>query len=238
MKTLEGVDLTVKVRPTDKVEKLKAMLQKKKQCEDPIERKLLKVKVLADGLLVSDHRTLESAGLLHAESEVTIIYVRNVVEAATKDEIRAKGFVQVNIPSSLTKIRVGAFERCNKVVTVEVPETVTAIRDWAFGNCESLASITIPESVTAIGGSAFQECSSLASITIPNSVTAIGGSAFRGCSSLASVTLPAPVTAIEPYAFCGCSSLASITIPLSVSTAIGVPLQVASLWRALLSLTL
>jgi len=125
--TLEGVDLTVKVRPTKTIQELKAMLLKKKQCEDPIVRKILKVKVLANGLLVDDHQTLESAGLLHADSEVTIIYFRNVVEAATKEAIPAKGLFQVNIPSSLTKIRDIAFRECKQVLTVEVPESVKVI---------------------------------------------------------------------------------------------------------------
>ena len=47
---------------------------KRKDCEDLIERQILKVKVLSGGFLVDDHQTLESAGLLHAESEVTVIY--------------------------------------------------------------------------------------------------------------------------------------------------------------------
>ena len=136
VKTLEGVDLTVKVRPTNTIKELKAMLQKKKkQFEDPIEHKILKVKVLADGLLVDDDQTLESAGLLHAESEVTIIYCRNVVEAATKEAITAKGLFQVNIPSSLAKIPDGAFIECKQVLTVEVPESVTAIGISAFQGC-------------------------------------------------------------------------------------------------------
>ena len=88
MKTLEGGDLTVEVMPTSTIEELKAMLlamlHEKKRCEDPIERRILKVKVLADGLLVDDDQTVESAGLLNEESEVTVMYHRNEVEAATK----------------------------------------------------------------------------------------------------------------------------------------------------------
>ena len=77
---------------------MKAMLYEKKHGEDPIERKILKAKVLADGLLVDDDETLESAGLLHPEAEVTVIYSRNEGEAATKDAIHAEGLLQVNIP--------------------------------------------------------------------------------------------------------------------------------------------
>ena len=198
------------------IKELKAMLLEEKDCEDPIERQILKVKVLARGLLVDDDETLESAELLHAESEVTVIYCRNEVEAATKEAIHEEGLLQVNIPSSLTEIPAQAFKECKQVVTVAVPESVTVIGRWAFEGCTSLVRLTIPESVTAIANNAFDCCSSLTSITIPESVTVIGGGAFRNCKSLARITLPRSVTAIPNFAFKGCRSLTSITIPQSV----------------------
>ena len=221
VKTLEGGDLTIKVVPTNTIEDLKAMLHEKKHCEDPIERQILKVEVLADGLLVDSEQTLESAG--RAESEVTVIYSRNIVEAATQEAIQAihtKSFLQVNIPSSLTEIPPEAFRDCNQVVRVTMPESVTVIGDAAFAYCEFLASIAIPESVTVIGISAFFGCSSLASMTIPESVTTLGMRAFQCCYSLGSITIPTSVTAIGDYTFASCHSLESITIPESV-TAIG-----------------
>ena len=218
VKTLEGRVLTVEVMPTNSIRELKAMLREKKHCEDPIERQILQVKVLANGgLLLDDDQTLESAGLLHAESEVTAIFCRNEVEAATKEAIHAEGPLQVNIPSSLTEIHAEAFEDHHQVVTVAIPESVTVIGDAAFRNCEYLASISIPQSVTAIGDFAFADCKSLETITIPQSVTAIGRGAFKDCNSLASITIAESVTSIGSCAFAGCDSLASITIPASVT---------------------
>ena len=132
VKTLDGGDLTVEVIPTNTIKDLKAMLQDKKHGEDPIERQISRVKVLADGLLVGDDQTLESAGLLHPEAEVAVIYSRNEVEAATKDAIHAEGLLQVNIPFSLTEISTGAFEQCHQVVKVAIPESVTSIGQSAF----------------------------------------------------------------------------------------------------------
>ena len=121
VKTLEGGVLTLEVMPANTIEQLKAMLREKKHCEDFIEGQILKVKVLVDGLLVDDDgQTLESAGLLQAESEVTVMYHRNEVEAATKEAIHAEGLLQVNIPSSLTEIPTGAFQDCNQVLTVAI----------------------------------------------------------------------------------------------------------------------
>ena len=150
VKTLEGGDLTVEVMPTNTIKELKAILREKKNCEDPIERKILKVKVLADGSLIDDKQTLESAGLLQDESKVTVIYCRNEVEAATKKAIHAEGLLQVNIPCSLTEISAGAFGNFQQVVKAVIPESVTGIGQYAFACCGSLAITTIPASVTKI----------------------------------------------------------------------------------------
>ena len=216
VKTLEGGDLTVEVIPASTIKELKAILREKKHCEDPIEDQILKVKVLADGLLVDDDQTLESAGLLHAESEVTAIYCRNEVEAAKKEAIHPEGLLQVNIPCSLTEISAGAFGNCNQMVKVAIPESVTAIREYAFASCNSLASATIPPSVTKIGNGAFLKCTSLASITLAESVTVIGDCAFEDCVSLASIAIPTSVRTIARSTFVGCTSMTVVIIPNSV----------------------
>ena len=236
LKTLEGGVLTVEVMPTTTIKELKAILYEKKHCEDLIERLILRVKVLADGLLVDDDQTLESAGMLHDESEVTVIYSRNEVEVSTRNAIYAEGYLQVGtcafagceslvsitIPDSLRAIGRSAFQNCASLTSITIPESVTDIGMCAFEGCRSLASISIPESATAIGDGAFYGCISLASITIPESVTAIGDGAFRECRSLESITIPESLTAIGEGAFGDCSSLASIRIPESVKSIGGV----------------
>ena len=87
VKTLEGEMLAVEVVPTNTVKELRAMLLESKHCEDPIERQLLRVEVLTAGLLIDDDQTVESAGLSCAESDVTVVYARREVEAATKESI-------------------------------------------------------------------------------------------------------------------------------------------------------
>ena len=171
--TLEGGVLTIQVIPTNTIQELKTILREKKY-EDPNERKILQAEVLVDGALVrSDSQTLEAAGLLDAEFEVTVVYSRNEVEAATKEEIHGGVFLQVSIPASLVEISARAFEDCHRLVRVVIPESVTAIGEAAFLECSSLVSISLPLSVTAIGRCAFANCSSLGSISLPLSVTAI-----------------------------------------------------------------
>ena len=219
--TLEGGVLTVRVQATTTIGELKFLLRKKKQT-NPIERRILKAEVLVGGAVVDcDYQPLAAVGLLDdGEFEVTVVYSRKEVEAATKETIYSKGFVQVNIPASLVEISARAFACCDQVVRVAIPESVTAIGEAAFKCCTYLVSITIPESVTTVGEGAFAECSSLESITIPDSVTALGAGAFKGCKSLGSITISESVTAIGEGTFARCSSLTSITIPDSV-TALG-----------------
>ena len=82
------------------------MLLESKGYEDPIERQLLRVEVLTAGLLMDDDQTVESVGLLCAESDATVVYARREVEAATKEAIHEEGPLRVIVPSHVTEIAV------------------------------------------------------------------------------------------------------------------------------------
>ena len=109
VQTLEGEALAIEVVPTNTVKELRWMLLESKRCEDMIERLLLKAQILTAGVLLGDDQTVESAGLLRAESEVTVVYTRREVEAATKEGIREGRLHRVIIPSHIMEIRFGAF---------------------------------------------------------------------------------------------------------------------------------
>ena len=53
VKTLQGEMITVTVAPANTAKELRAMLLEGKECEDPIERALLRVEVLTGGLLLN-----------------------------------------------------------------------------------------------------------------------------------------------------------------------------------------
>ena len=216
LNTFQGNVITLDVVTTATVRELKAMLLEKHPCQDPIERKVLKVELLRDSSIIDDAESLDEAGLMGAEPLVTVAYTRNEVEAATKNDIHTQGCFGVKIPCNLKQISPSAFQNSRQLVLVTIPESVTHIRECAFQNCTSLASITLGESVTHVGDGAFQNCTSLASIALGESVTHIGESAFEDCSSLATITLGESVTHIGNFAFDGCTSLVSITIPESL----------------------
>ena len=162
---LNGDAFILDMTSIETVEQLKWILREK-FCDDPIEQNILKVDVLKDSDLLKDGQTLNESGL-HTEPEVTVIYGRNEVEAATQHDVHTEEFCHVNIP-----------------------QTVMRVDDRAFQYCHPLVKVTIPDSVTEIGSSAFEACTSLESITIPNLVTEIGSEAFADCSSLESITTP------------------------------------------------
>ncbi len=95
-----------------------------------------------------------------------------------------KSETSFTIPTGITSIANGAFERCRNLTSIEIPDGVTNIGDSAFAHCENLTSIVIPDGVPSIGSHAFFGCSSLSSVTIPNTVTSIGDYAFKDCGRL------------------------------------------------------
>ena len=215
--TLQGGVITLDIVTTATVRELKSMLLEKHPCQDPIERKVLKVELLRDSSIIDDAETLDAAGLLGAESLVTVAYTRNEVEAATKHKIHTLGCVGVKIPCNLREISDYAFRSCHQLVVVTIPGSLTHIGEHAFEKCTSLERVTMGESVTHIEDYAFSGCTSLASMTLGESVRHIGEGAFAVCTSLASITLGESVTRIGSTAFCGCTSLASIALDESVT---------------------
>ena len=100
---------------------------------------------------------------------------------------------------------------CKKTDTVfAIPSGVTTIADGAFERCWNLTNITIPNGVTDIGNDTFNFCSALKNIIIPEGVTGIGDKVFYGCSDLETVTIPNSVMSIGEYAFSECNKLTKV----------------------------
>ncbi len=95
-----------------------------------------------------------------------------------------KSETSFTIPTDVTSIANGAFERCRNLTSIVIPDGVTNIGDYAFHSCEKLKSISIPDGVPSIGNYAFYGCSRLLSVTIPNTVTSVGDYAFNTCGNL------------------------------------------------------
>lgn len=126
----------------------------------------------------------------------------------------------VQLPSTLTTIRYGAFQNCTALKQITLPKSMTFIEGGAFQNCSALTSISVPQNVTYLGASAFSGCTSLTSATLPEAITRISSGLFENCSSLTTVQASSALTSIGSRAFAETSALSSFTFPQTL-TAVG-----------------
>ena len=141
-----------------------------------------------------------------------------------------------------------AFLSCDSLVTLEIPDSVTEIRLGAFMQCDSLKYISLPfvgsskfenqfigyifgaenkawnndflpmtlSYVNVRGDSvpnmAFENCQNLIEVTLEEGVRSIGERAFSSCKSMQSVIVADSVESIGADAFSNCYSLEKVEI--------------------------
>ena len=137
------------------------------------------------------------------------------------------GMTSVVVPSTVSVIGDGAFERQSELTGITLPEGLDTIESYAFYHCAALGSLTIPSTVRLIGESAFRDAfkpngsavmtiadatlnidsyafaySNIGAIDLGSQTHTIGERAFITCLKLDSVIVPPSVTYIGPGAFC------------------------------------
>ncbi len=117
----------------------------------------------------------------------------------------------VNIPSTITTIKEGAFEKCTSLASVSFQEGVTDIGEGVFQGCKSLASITLPKTVRSLGSRCFS-ASALLSFACPDSLRGIDGWCFSDCKSLTNVIFNDSLKYISGMAFYDCP-LSELNLP-------------------------
>lgn len=150
--------------------------------------------------------------------------------------------VELNIPTSLTKMGDYALAYLPMIESITIPEGVTEIPSSCFANNASMSEISLPDGITSIGNGAFYKCP-LTSFTFPAECRSIGNNAFqmadklttvvlnealesfgegtfRQCTKLTSINLQDAVNlkSISDNLFVECNSLSDITIPANVET--------------------
>ena len=99
--TLRGDVLALDVTEIQTVQQLKAGLLEQFPCEDPVEQKIRRVRAVFQGnSLLNDAQTLNEVGL-DADSEVSVVYTSNEIEAASKNDVNSEGFFGVKIPQAV-----------------------------------------------------------------------------------------------------------------------------------------
>ena len=78
---------------------------------------------------------------------------------------------------------------------------VTKIREGAFQDAESLVSVTIPGTIKEVGKSAFNNCRNLTTVTLCSGVEEIGSQAFANCGYLQTVFAPDSISSVQQDTF-------------------------------------
>ena len=119
---------------------------------------------------------------------------------------------EVVLPSTLTRIAIGAFYGCEKLKTINL-ENVKFINERVFSGC-ALEEIDL-SSVVAIGNYTFENCK-LNYVELPKSSQSLGIGAFYANKNLTSVDFKASKIKIGSYAFAECSQLIDMDINAAV----------------------
>ena len=148
--------------------------------------------------------------------------------------------VEINIPSTTSKIGTKAFYGCSKLKSLVIPSSVTSIENYAFNECSGLRTLVLEDGDEPLilgynnyndywndrrdCKGLFRDCL-LKSIYLGRNIEYsayndkasdarfidYGYSAFAKTSTL-SVEIGSKVTKIQPYSFYGCEGLSSVTI--------------------------
>lgn len=121
-----------------------------------------------------------------------------------------RNLLDLALPKSLKKIRMGAFTECSKLSVLEIECSLDTIPKYAFSDCINLTSIKLPSSVKVIGDKAFENDSSIVTIFLNDGLKKIGAYVFANNSYVKRLSIPGSVLAIGQNAFYGCTRLSYI----------------------------
>ena len=135
----------------------------------------------------------------------------------TQGKIVFEGFhhrtteTSINIPSSVTAVKIERDASGNDIRMAGATYTVTAISSLTNSQ-NTLQSVSFPGTLKTINQNTFSNCVNLNGVVFPSSLTTIGNAAFSGCTSLTEITIPASITSMGGYVFNGCTALNKATI--------------------------
>ena len=169
--------------------------------ENTTTRKETTTETTIEETTVEQEETTVEQGETTSEPETTATDIFNVSDGVLIEYSGDESEIQV--PSTVTAIGIGAFAGNTDITSVSMPSTVTRIGMEAFSDCTNLVNIELSSSLSSIGVAAFYGCSSLTTVTIPDGTQSISDEAFSYCTSLTSITIPDSVTNISEDAFYG-----------------------------------
>ena len=85
--------------------------------------------------------TIEASAFANCENLTSCVF-KSLKEIGEKAFTNC-GIVSIDLPSTLTTIRWGAFYQCNKLVSFNIPNNVKEVKSNIIGECKSLKELTI-----------------------------------------------------------------------------------------------
>ena len=141
---------------------------------------------------------------------------KNVVKIGNNAFRKNETITKVTIPSTVTEVEVGAFNKTPNLTQVKISKNLTNLCGQAFAE-SGLTEITIPAGVQTLTDSCFAYNPNLVTVNMTEGLEEIGNNVFANCTSLKTMFLPEGLTKLGGAAFNGCTSLESVTIPESVT---------------------
>lgn len=114
-----------------------------------------------------------------------------------KGYIMEENITEATIPDGIIEIEESCFYAWKEIKRINIPPSVEKIGIAAFENCESLREIILPPNIKEIDEFLFYCCKSLEKIIIPNGVVTLGNGAFAFCENLKEITLPPSIEKID-----------------------------------------
>lgn len=145
--------------------------------------------------------------------------LKDASEIGTSTLWHCYNLTTVRLPQDLTEIPKYFFSG-TAIPSIELPTTVTAVRDGAFEYTTAIKKVTFPSHVKEIGEGVFYD-SKIEEVEWPSHLTMIPKGTFYWCENLQKVTIPEMVDSIGSDAFAHCSSLKSIRLPEGIRTLSG-----------------
>ena len=165
-------------------------------------------------------KTIEPAAFKNCSS-LTQIDLPEGLEVIKNSVFAGTAIEEITLPSTLTLLQNGAFQKVTTLKTVDFNNVETTIGNSCFQDCTNLTSITGVGNITSIGNKAFYGCKVLGELSSLNNVTSIGDEAFLFCKQLKKVEGLHNLTSVGARAFAQCSSIEKLDIDWSKVEKIG-----------------
>lgn len=110
--------------------------------------------------------TIEASAFANCENLTSCVF-KSLAEIREKAFTNC-GIVSIDLPSTVTTIRMGAFRKCNKLVSFNIPNNVKEIEEDIIEECESLKELTIGNGIDELPPIS-KYCSNLEKVRIEDS---------------------------------------------------------------------